>query len=91
MRDRIDPLSTDFEIMYFVMERRSSKGSCSVDEVVSKFGRDIVRELIAEGMLAQTPMGMITITRAGSAVIRPDAVRLYIQTQVARERGGGSG
>ena len=92
MRDRIDPLSTDFEIMYFVMEQRMKKGACSVDEAVRKFGRDGVRALIAEGMLSETSFGMVSLTRAGAAVIRPDAVRLHIQSQIAREKNqGGSG
>jgi hypothetical protein len=84
---QIDPLDAEFEIMCFVKDQRAVKGSCTYDDAVKKFGAEKVRALISDGMIAQTPYGMLDWTFDGTKSMEPQAIARRIYKQVLREKG----
>jgi len=44
----MDPFSTEFELMCYVKDTKVLNGKCTYEEIVDKFGCNIVKEVMVE-------------------------------------------
>jgi hypothetical protein len=70
----MDPLSTEFQIMCFILDTTSLTGEVTMSEVADKFGEDAVQSVITNGYVEVFESERLKWTELGWQEMLPDEV-----------------